>query len=56
MQTSHRHHWTEVSRHPTSEGVVHYQRCACGRWHMVATPLVADPIGVSATVPVTPRP
>ncbi|WP_200863193.1 hypothetical protein [Rhodococcus ruber] len=55
MQTSHSHHWTEVSRHPTSEGVVRYQRCACGRWRLVSTPFIPDPIGVSATVPVTRR-
>ena len=28
----HEHAWQTRSRHPTSEGVVRYQRCHCGSW------------------------
>ncbi len=28
------HFWKTISSHPTSEGRVHYQRCACGRWRV----------------------
>jgi hypothetical protein len=28
----HEHAWQTRSRHPTSEGVVRYQRCLCGSW------------------------
>lgn len=33
--TEHEHQWTTDSSHPTSEGVVIYQRCRCGE-HRVA--------------------
>ncbi|GAA3233749.1 hypothetical protein GCM10017691_29610 [Pseudonocardia petroleophila] len=26
------HLWFTISRHLTSEGLVSYQRCPCGRW------------------------
>lgn len=29
------HVWHTVSRHPTSDGVVAYQRCHCGLWRVV---------------------
>lgn len=29
------HFWRTVSRHSTSEGVVSYQRCTCGRWRVM---------------------
>ncbi|MCS3780033.1 hypothetical protein [Tsukamurella ocularis] len=28
------HAWETESHHPTSEGVVMYQRCACGAWRI----------------------
>jgi len=28
------HSWRTMSTHPTSEGRVCYQRCACGRWRV----------------------
>lgn len=28
----HEHAWQTRSRHPTSDGVVRYQRCHCGSW------------------------
>ncbi|MEU1791640.1 hypothetical protein ABZ553_38360 [Streptomyces sparsogenes] len=33
---------TIVSRHTTSEGVVVWSRCACGRLQMVLVPLGSD--------------
>jgi hypothetical protein len=35
---SHRHQWTVTSSHPVSEGLVVYQRCACGQWRITSTP------------------
>ena len=32
------HTWRARSHHSTSEGVVCYQRCHCGRWRVVLTP------------------
>ena len=32
------HTWQTRSRHSTSEGVVCYQHCHCGRWRVVLTP------------------
>jgi hypothetical protein len=37
-QVDHRHQWTVKSSHPVSEGLVVYQRCACGRWRITSTP------------------
>jgi hypothetical protein len=37
-QVGHRHQWTVKSSHPVSEGLVVYQRCACGRWRITSTP------------------
>ncbi|WP_328525068.1 hypothetical protein [Kribbella sp. NBC_00359] len=34
----HRHRWSAVSSHQVSEGLVVYQRCACGRWRVTSTP------------------
>jgi hypothetical protein len=31
-RSSHEHAWQTRSRHPTTEGVVRYQRCHCGSW------------------------
>ena len=31
------HFWRTASRHSTSEGVVSYQRCACGRWRVTVS-------------------
>jgi hypothetical protein len=30
----HAHHWTTKSRHRTSQGVVAYDQCNCGRWRV----------------------
>jgi hypothetical protein len=30
----HAHHWTTRSRHRTSQGVITYDQCACGRWRV----------------------
>ncbi|WP_166678254.1 hypothetical protein [Kribbella kalugense] len=35
--TDHRHRWTAVSAHQVSEGLVVYQRCACGQWRITST-------------------
>ena len=32
---AHRHLWRTSSRHLTSEGVVGYQRCRCGRFRVL---------------------
>ncbi len=31
---AHTHHWTTRSWHRTSQGVVAYGHCACGRWRV----------------------
>lgn len=31
---SHTHRWATTSRHRTSEGVVAYEHCDCGRWRI----------------------
>lgn len=36
--TEHEHRWTTDSTHPTSEGAVTYQRCACGEHRVTLTP------------------
>lgn len=35
---THRHRWSAVSSHQVSEGLVVYQRCACGDWRVTSTP------------------
>ncbi len=37
MHTRHEHRWTTESDHTTSEGVVAYQRCACGGRRVILT-------------------
>jgi hypothetical protein len=39
MPETHHHRWTAVSSHHVSEGLVVYQRCACGQWRVSSTPL-----------------
>lgn len=34
-KTDHTHHWTTASEHPTSEGRIVYQSCACGDWRVL---------------------
>ncbi|MFI9529974.1 hypothetical protein [Micromonospora rosaria] len=34
---AHQHASRTTSTHRTSEGRVHYQRCACGRWRILLT-------------------
>jgi hypothetical protein len=46
MTVQHEHSWHTASRHPTSEGMVSYQRCGCGAWQVL----------VSAATVVTARP
>lgn len=36
--TEHEHRWTTDSAHPTSEGVVTYQRCPCGEHRVTPSP------------------
>ncbi len=31
------HIWRTRSTHPTSEGLVTYQACACGRWRILGS-------------------
>ena len=38
MVTRHEHLWSTDSEHPTSEGVVSYQRCGCGGRRVTLTP------------------
>ncbi|MEE2040011.1 hypothetical protein Q8791_22600 [Nocardiopsis sp. CT-R113] len=40
MVTRHEHLWSTDSDHPTSEGVVSYQRCGCGERRVTLTPSV----------------
>ncbi len=42
MRTRHEHHWATESDHTTSEGVVAYQRCACGQRRVT----LARPLGL----------
>ena len=35
MDDSNGHVWQTESRHATSNGVVSYQRCRCGRWRVL---------------------
>ncbi|WP_169847157.1 hypothetical protein [Rhodococcus triatomae] len=42
MNREHRHSWESASRHRTSEGMLHYQRCACGRWRMALLPFTSE--------------
>lgn len=37
MSTHDLHFWRTTSRHSTSDGVVSYQRCACGKWRITLT-------------------
>ncbi|SDS88694.1 hypothetical protein SAMN04515669_2192 [Jiangella sp. DSM 45060] len=34
MTVTHDHHWTTKSRHRTSEGIVVYDGCTCGRFRV----------------------
>jgi hypothetical protein len=36
--SQHRHRWMATSSHQVSEGLVVYQRCACGQWRVTSTP------------------
>jgi hypothetical protein len=36
------HFWTTRSSHPTSEGLVSYQSCPCGRWRILTAARVAE--------------
>ncbi|MEU8223741.1 hypothetical protein [Kribbella sp. NPDC048915] len=46
MTETHRHRWIAVSRHAVSEGLVVYQRCACGQWRVASTS--PDPVAYPA--------
>jgi hypothetical protein len=47
----HEHAWQTRSRHPTSEGVVRYQRCRCGSWRALlgSRPALVVPMGGRTT-------
>ncbi len=47
----HEHAWQTRSRHPTSEGVVRYQRCRCGSWRALlgSRPALAVKTGARTT-------
>jgi hypothetical protein len=47
------HAWRTQSSHQTSEGVLHYQRCACGVWRVLvgSDRVLANRVGVRATHP-----
>ena len=36
------HFWHTRSSHETSQGLVTYQSCLCGRWRILAAPRVAE--------------
>jgi hypothetical protein len=36
------HFWSTRSSHSTSEGVVTYQACPCGRWRILGAARVAE--------------
>jgi hypothetical protein len=40
----HEHGWQTRSRHPTSQGVVRYQRCRCGSWRVLLGPRPAPAV------------
>jgi hypothetical protein len=46
------HSWQTRSRHPTSHGLVSYQRCHCGLWRLVLEPDLV----LAAPVPAGERP
>ena len=47
------HVWQTQSSHQTSEGVLRYQRCACGVWRLLVGSgrVLADRVGVRVTQP-----
>lgn len=47
----HGHRWTTRSRHRTSQGMISYQFCGCGRWRVHRT--TGDPGPVRQTLAVT---
>ncbi|WP_017586722.1 hypothetical protein [Nocardiopsis ganjiahuensis] len=40
--SDHEHRWTTDSTHPTSEGVVTYQRCRCGEHRVALSPPITQ--------------
>ncbi|HET9422709.1 MAG TPA: hypothetical protein VFO49_16325 [Nocardioides sp.] len=36
------HSWTTRSSHPTSDGLVTYQSCPCGRWRILTAARAAE--------------
>ena len=41
-KTDHEHLWTTDSTHPTSEGIVTYQRCRCGEHRVALSPRITQ--------------
>jgi hypothetical protein len=39
--STHHHQWATRSSHITSEGLLRYQQCLCGRWQVVIAGEVA---------------
>lgn len=35
QNTAHRHEWVTRSSHVTSDGLLRYRTCSCGRWSIV---------------------
>lgn len=47
------HQWSTASRHLTSEGLVTYQRCPCGRWRTLQDGIpVGAPVRSSREAPI----
>ncbi|TCC24727.1 hypothetical protein [Kribbella speibonae] len=51
--SAHTHRWTTRSRHRTSQGVVAYGHCACGRWRVdrATTAQVEQTLAVTSAAP-----
>lgn len=47
------HRWTAVSRHPTSEGTVIYQRCHCGQHRVMRSNQIPDVPAMIGTITAT---
>jgi hypothetical protein len=42
MTATHGHFWRTHSTHATSEGLVSYQSCPCGRWRILTAARVEE--------------
>lgn len=41
VHTAHLHSWRTHSTHLTSDGLVRYQSCSCGRWRILTAAALA---------------